>query len=407
MWRRAGLALAAWSVLVGVAIGFTGYYDAFKQLDRDRYRALERAFSPLPTLARAIAGGPAIADVLVPGGVTDLDTRYTKLSWDGMGWLTPGGGDATLTIISPGARDAALRFEGAATHGSGVAVPPSVVQVGAGPATSVAISGDAPVTLPLRLERVVNHVTLSADGGAVALRRSPRPLELAVGERQRVGDVGQQRRVEVALGDLQLLGGHRPRDRQRRVVVGDLALGRGVVVGVELVDDVGDLADHAEPVREAGRGVEDPQVLVVELVALPLAVGRRAAAQVDERRRGSRRARSARACPRRARREVQPADDARAPSASGCPGPSPPGCPSHHVAAAVGLHEEAAVVAEGLGLDQLRGRRAWSGSPRRASAGSLDRLRRERVADADRARREDVRRAGRRDARAGAGCRRR
>jgi len=169
-WRRAGLALAAWSVLFGVAIGFTGYYDSFKQLDGDRFRALERAFSPLPTLATALGGGPAIADVAVPGGVTELDTRYTKLSWDGMAFDLAPGGDAQLTIVSPSARDAVLRFEGRPKDAGAVAVPPAVVQIGAGPATSVTVSGGAPVSLPLRLERGVNHITLSADGGAVALR---------------------------------------------------------------------------------------------------------------------------------------------------------------------------------------------------------------------------------------------
>ena len=45
--------------------------------------------------------------------------------------------------------------------------------------------------------------------------------------------------------------------------------------------DVGDLAEHAEAVREADRDVELAVVLVVELVALPLAVGGRVAPQID------------------------------------------------------------------------------------------------------------------------------
>jgi hypothetical protein len=167
-WRRAGLALAAWSVLVGVAIGFTGYYDGLKSGNPDRFRALERAFSPLPTLATALTGRPAIASALVPYGVTSLDRRYTRLSWDGMGLrLVAGGDDATLTIVSPSARDAALSF----TARTGAGAPPlSVAQTGGGPATSVLLSGEgAPASLPLRLKRGVNYVALSSSGGDVEL----------------------------------------------------------------------------------------------------------------------------------------------------------------------------------------------------------------------------------------------
>ena len=65
-----------------------------------------------------------------------------------------------------------------------------------------------------------------------------------------------------------------PLDPDRRVVPGDAGLGRRVVVGGDLVVDVGDFAEHAEPVREPTRDEELVVALVVELVALPLAVGR-------------------------------------------------------------------------------------------------------------------------------------
>lgn len=169
-WRRGGLALAAWSVIVGVAIGFTGYYDGFKYLDADRFRALERAFSPLPTLVTALSGHPALASVAVPDGVTGYDPGYTTLSWDGVGFKLSGGAEAALTIVSPSARDVALRFTArtAVADGAAVAVP-SVTQTGAGEATSVAVSGDGPASLPLHLERGVNYVTLSSSGGDVVL----------------------------------------------------------------------------------------------------------------------------------------------------------------------------------------------------------------------------------------------
>src|SRR4051812_31844543 len=64
-------------------------------------------------------------------------------------------------------------------------------------------------------------------------------------------NVAQQRLVVVALGGLQLetLG---PFDADVRVLVGDAAVALGVVVVVLEVDDVGDLAEDDEAVREAG-----------------------------------------------------------------------------------------------------------------------------------------------------------
>ena len=69
----------------------------------------------------------------------------------------------------------------------------------------------------------------------------------------------------------------------------------------QLVVDVGDLAEDAEAVGEADRDEELAVALVVELVALPLPVGRRAAAQVDGDVADPRRAGSAPASPARAR----------------------------------------------------------------------------------------------------------
>ena len=59
-------------------------------------------------------------------------------------------------------------------------------------------------------------------------------------------------------------------DRDVRVVPGDPRLGLGVVVGGDLVGDVGDLGEHAEAVGETDRDEELAVVLVAQLVALPL-----------------------------------------------------------------------------------------------------------------------------------------
>ena len=85
-----------------------------------------------------------------------------------------------------------------------------------------------------------------------------------------------------------------------RVVVGDLALGRGVVVARALVDDVGHVGQDAEAVREADRDVELAHRSSSSSIAShsPKSASRAAGRR---RRRRSARARSARAWPGRAR----------------------------------------------------------------------------------------------------------
>src|SRR5437899_4503226 len=94
-------------------------------------------------------------------------------------------------------------------------------------------------------------------------------------------DLAQSRRGGVACGDDPLLWLERPGDGQIRIVVGDSALELRVVVGGLLVEDVGDVAEHAKAMGEAGRGVQRTQALIIELHGLPLRVRGRAAAQID------------------------------------------------------------------------------------------------------------------------------
>jgi hypothetical protein len=100
-------------------------------------------------------------------------------------------------------------------------------------------------------------------------------------ERQLVSQLAQLRRPRVALGDRQLARRQRPLDRHVGIVPGDAALELRVVVGRLLVDHVGDVAEHAEAVREAGRHEQLAHADVVQLEAVPAPVRRRAAAQVD------------------------------------------------------------------------------------------------------------------------------
>ena len=97
--------------------------------------------------------------------------------------------------------------------------------------------------------------------------------------RQLVEDLRQSRVALVALRHNWLIG--RPGDRQAGVVPRNPALGRRIVVAINLVDDVDDLAQGAEAMGEPDWHVELQVPLVVELERLPLPKGRRAASDVD------------------------------------------------------------------------------------------------------------------------------
>jgi uncharacterized membrane protein YhaH (DUF805 family) len=176
-WRRAGLVLAAWSALIGVAIGFTGYYDSFKVLDRDRFRTLERAFSPLPTAMAMVAGRPLIASIASPGGYYGNHVDYTTLDVDRSSLRLASGEMASLTVVSPGGRDARLSFT-LAGRSRGTFL---VGQSGAEEATSIEVRNGSAATLPLRLHRGVSYLDLSVTAGddvAASADGTPPSVEL-------------------------------------------------------------------------------------------------------------------------------------------------------------------------------------------------------------------------------------
>src|SRR3954470_13003995 len=96
---------------------------------------------------------------------------------------------------------------------------------------------------------------------------------------KRVGYLGEGGSGAVALRQHRLRD--RPLDPDVGVVPRDPGLGARVVVARQLVGEVGDVAEHAEAVREANREEELPVAVVVELVPRPLPEGRRVAPQVD------------------------------------------------------------------------------------------------------------------------------
>jgi hypothetical protein len=94
-----GVVLVAYGALVGVAISMTGYYDSLRTGSPGQYRALERLFSPLPTLATMIVGRPVLVDVVNDTGYSAPVTYRTAGAGAASFWLSRK--PATLKVVSP------------------------------------------------------------------------------------------------------------------------------------------------------------------------------------------------------------------------------------------------------------------------------------------------------------------
>jgi hypothetical protein len=177
-WRRGGIALAAWGILVGVAVSFTGNGNVFYLYNHGRFQSLERALSPLPTLVAEIVGRPMIAAIRAPknaysfsltvaGGYTTLDIPDARFP------LTPQEA-AEVTIVSPNARTARLTFHTATT------TPGTVMIFGsaANKTTSALVHDGGTGTLPLHLQRGVNYVFVGVTAGTDVPSNAPVGVQL-------------------------------------------------------------------------------------------------------------------------------------------------------------------------------------------------------------------------------------
>jgi hypothetical protein len=150
-----GTALVAYGALVGVAISMTGYYDSLRTGSPGTYRALERFFSPLPTVATMIIGRPVLVDVTNDTGYSAPVTYGTAGAGAASFWLSRNA--ATLKVVSP--RDGMIDL---------------VATLGRGPSSAkrsrldVAVDGaTAPVSgrverIPVHVERGLNELSLRA-----------------------------------------------------------------------------------------------------------------------------------------------------------------------------------------------------------------------------------------------------
>ena len=95
-----GVVLIAYGALVGVAISMTDYYGMlYGTGNRLQYPALERLFSPLPTLVTMILGRPVLVDVINETGYSQPVTYGTPGASPATFWLSRS--PAKLKVVSP------------------------------------------------------------------------------------------------------------------------------------------------------------------------------------------------------------------------------------------------------------------------------------------------------------------
>ncbi len=188
-WRRrlvriAGGVLAAWSCLVGLAIGS---HDGLRQ-DSGAWQTATDLGEPLSTAIAATAGHPVLAEIdtphvvyFDPKGFFDLGTRITGI------WL--GAADqADLTIVSPDQRKASLLarvFAGPGTPAGG-----RLALRIAGPGNTSSVyqlpGGGTEVAMVVHLHGGLNNLVLTpaspAAGEAAALQPVVYLTQLRVGE---------------------------------------------------------------------------------------------------------------------------------------------------------------------------------------------------------------------------------
>lgn len=171
--RVAGVAALAWGAICGVALSFTGYYDALRGRHPETYRQLERITSPLPTVAAAIGGGPRISRIDAPTGYSPPEIDYAKLDVEGASFGL-GEEGVVLTVVSPG--DEVAILDAVVAPGPGVA-PEALGRLVVAPDGAPVRRPAAPRTprvlrLRVPVDRGINRVRLAvtptASGAALA-----------------------------------------------------------------------------------------------------------------------------------------------------------------------------------------------------------------------------------------------
>ncbi len=182
-WRRrlaagSGLLVVVWGSVVGMALGFTGYYNFLEANHPKLYHQLEDTFAPISALETRIAGRAVIGTVSSPYGSAPGAKTWGSLG-DGEGanfYVSPIPAVAVVTLAVPRAGTYHLR---------GLIGPESGVVAGAVPTVTVGHAGEpdrqmkvaAPegIDVPLKLKAGVSRIVWSATA-----KRLSSPLVIGV-----------------------------------------------------------------------------------------------------------------------------------------------------------------------------------------------------------------------------------
>jgi hypothetical protein len=172
-WRRKairilGATLAVWGCFTGIAISFTGYYELLRAAHPGTWRSLEEATSPISTAIAAVAGHPVLARVEAPYLSQVSPVRLTTIGAGINSFSLPSGYSASLTIVSPDRRTAAVVANlqmGPALH-KGAALSVLVHDASSAP-HGFSVLHNGPARVPVELNRGLNRVVLTAAASAI------------------------------------------------------------------------------------------------------------------------------------------------------------------------------------------------------------------------------------------------
>jgi hypothetical protein len=164
-----GIVLVLYGALFGIAISTTGYYDSLRTGQPGTYRALERFFSPLPTLATMMVRQPVLVHVSNPTGYSaqvNYGMAGAGAATFAPGWRTRDNRDRLAEERGHCARgDAAARPHGATGHGAS-----SCCDLPREERILVSTVKDRRTRIPIAVKRGLNELQLTA-------RQAPSPTK--------------------------------------------------------------------------------------------------------------------------------------------------------------------------------------------------------------------------------------
>jgi hypothetical protein len=180
--RASGALLIAWGCLTGAAVSFTGYYNLLAVKHPGTWTDLEDTASPVSAAIAAVVGHPVLAAVSAPDFKELSPITYTSVGLGTTAFGLGAGEQATLTIVSPDTREAALLVRARLNPALGPGASGGLlVSYSSHASSSYRLPAGGTAQIPVRLGSGVNHIALSAllgRAGAPPTAASPGPEPL-------------------------------------------------------------------------------------------------------------------------------------------------------------------------------------------------------------------------------------